>query len=144
MRCLTTNVDPSKCWETLKKQRFSWRMSRREILKKQDPEDLRSWRKVRHPEDISRWRISWRVVFVRLFVFSWVLGKHRTVGGVEENEFRSSMNFSIRNPKEKPGEISCSRSSVLGCLRPCSSEHWGNCLQLRSQETASAVFLKKE
>ena len=62
MWCLTTNVDPSKCWGTLKKRRFSWRTYWRKILKKQDPEDSKSWRnrilKTRNPKETGSRRIE--------------------------------------------------------------------------------------
>jgi hypothetical protein len=44
----------------------SWRFG---ILKKPGSEDLESWRKMRHTEDMSRWRSSWSVVFVKSFSF---------------------------------------------------------------------------
>ena len=145
MMCLTTNVDPSKCWGTLKKRRFSWRRCWHKIPKKPDPEVMESWRKrilkkpdpedfeetgsrrlMRHTEETSRWRSSWSVVFVKSFSFL----SHRKTSycwrgwGKRVPKFWGIAQLGIL--KKNPEEISCSRSSALRCLRRCSSGHWGN------------------
>ena len=97
-----------------------------EILKKPDPEELRSWRKMRHTEDMSRWRSSWSVVFVKSFSF---LRRRKTSYCWRGWRKRVPKVWEIAQLgilKKNPEEISCSRSSVLGCLRRCSSGLWGN------------------
>ena len=111
---LTTIVDPQNVEEHWRNKCFSWSMPRREILRNLDPEaSSPSLEETdRHPEATQVEAKVWSVVFVSL-LFSWVIGKHCTVGGVEKNEFQNFWgNCSIGKREENPREISCSRSSV--------------------------------
>ena len=105
----------------------SWR---NRILKKPDPEDfVETWSRSlrRHTEETSRWRSSWSVVFVKSF--SSFLSHRKTSYCWRGWRKRVPKVWGIAQLgilKKNPEEISCSRSSALGCLRQCSSGHWGN------------------